>query len=340
LSWTERFVRADADGTGNGTTDANSGANGSWTLAQALTVTTGAQPGHRVNVKAGTYASATTVRATATAGTETSPIWWRGYNTTIGDLDSDHATARPVLTWTGDGRFDINHQFQLFSSMDFSGATSNTGLVRFLANNVTFKRCSVANTNTGSSANASVSNSNNINLIYSSFSAASTTVSFCVQTLNSWFISGCLFSGGVSGLSIAGTTGVANCIFQNTATNGILISGQVATIKDCIFYNTGTNGINNSARSSTLLIENNIFSTMSIGIAYTGSGSRPYGAYRINNAFYSMTSSQESGFGDMPAFDPITLTADPFEDAAAGDFNINSNSGGGLLLRQATIVLP
>jgi hypothetical protein len=36
----------------------------------------------------------------------------------------------------------------------------------------------------------------------------------------------------------------------------------------------------------------------------------------------------------------ISLTADPFVDAAGGDFNLNNTPAGGLAIRQATIVLP
>ena len=46
------------------------------------------------------------------------------------------------------------------------------------------------------------------------------------------------------------------------------------------------------------------------------------------NAYYN---SGWSGFDDE--LDPITLTADPFVDAANGDFNLNADSGGGATLR-------
>lgn len=338
MAWTERYVRADADGSGDGTTDTNTGATGAWTIAQALTVTTGAQPGHRVNVKAGAYSMGTSVTATATAGTAASPIWWRGYNTTIGDLDSDHATARPVFTWTS-GRFDASHGYQVFSSMDFAGSSGVNALLRMLAVNLTLRRCSVENTATSSGSSCVLTNSNNCNLLDCSFDCGS-TATYCVTMLSAWLMMRCRISGGISGLSLGNNSPqVAGCVISNTVTNGILVGSGVLAIKDCIFYDTGDYGINNTAASSGLLISGNVFSTTGTAIAYTGAGDRPYGAYRSDNAFHSITTAQESGFGDMPAFDPITLTADPFTNAASGDFSLNDTAGGGAVLKAATLVV-
>lgn len=59
----------------------------------------------------------------------------------------------------------------------------------------------------------------------------------------------------------------------------------------------------------------------------------------MNNAMYNNTA---GAINNAPtrAIGSITLTADPFVDAAGGDFNINNVAGGGADLRAATIVLP
>jgi hypothetical protein len=54
------------------------------------------------------------------------------------------------------------------------------------------------------------------------------------------------------------------------------------------------------------------------------------------NAFYNNTSGQVSG-GTLN--NSITLTADPFVDAANGDFNIADNYGGGQALRAVNYTL-
>src|SRR3954447_7437305 len=97
MAWTERYVRSDAAGGGDGTTNTNSGANGAWTLAEAVA---NEAAGMRINVRAGTYASTTTSRTFAAAGTTTAPIWWRGFNSTPGDIDSDPTLTKPSLTFT------------------------------------------------------------------------------------------------------------------------------------------------------------------------------------------------------------------------------------------------
>lgn len=57
-----------------------------------------------------------------------------------------------------------------------------------------------------------------------------------------------------------------------------------------------------------------------------------------HNAFYSNTSGHRNGVGASD--NDVELTADPFVDAAASDFNINNDPGGGALLRAATVALP
>lgn len=60
--------------------------------------------------------------------------------------------------------------------------------------------------------------------------------------------------------------------------------------------------------------------------------------YADYNAYYSNTSGEVSGVNNGEH--DITLTANPFVDAANGDFNLNRVTGGGLALRQAPVVLP
>lgn len=78
MALTERYVSSTADGSGNGTSE-----NSPWTLAQALT---NASAGHRVNVKGSFTLSADF--SPSNAGTNQSPIVWRGYQTSIGDLNN------------------------------------------------------------------------------------------------------------------------------------------------------------------------------------------------------------------------------------------------------------
>tara|TARA_R100000458_G_C8277677_1_gene253299 strand:- start:1396 stop:2610 length:1215 start_codon:yes stop_codon:yes gene_type:complete len=77
MAITEKYVAADADGSGDGTS-----AGSPWTLAQAVA---GATSATRVNVKEGTYTLSGTLDVTYD-GTQTDAIIWRGYKTSPGDL--------------------------------------------------------------------------------------------------------------------------------------------------------------------------------------------------------------------------------------------------------------
>jgi len=54
----------------------------------------------------------------------------------------------------------------------------------------------------------------------------------------------------------------------------------------------------------------------------------------INNANFANTSGGYR-FTNVYEFGRINLSADPFTDAAAADFTLNNNAGGGVLLRSA-----
>lgn len=86
MAITERYVRADAAGGGDGTTDTNSGANGAFTWAEMITDINTPRAGYRYNVKAGvgTYSLGATTTITGD-GSTTSPNIIQGFTTTIGD---------------------------------------------------------------------------------------------------------------------------------------------------------------------------------------------------------------------------------------------------------------
>lgn len=84
MAITERYVRADATGGGDGTTDTNSGANGAFTWAEMITDINTPRVGYRYNVKAGAYSLSATTTITGD-GTTTSPNIICGFTTTPGD---------------------------------------------------------------------------------------------------------------------------------------------------------------------------------------------------------------------------------------------------------------
>lgn len=108
MAITERYVTADSDG-GDGTE------GNPWTLTEAFA---NAAAGDRVNIKAGTYSRTTTdTLLVGRAGNVERPTIFRGYNATIGDLDTIGrtngasaliTTNYPVISYSGTFYLDAN----------------------------------------------------------------------------------------------------------------------------------------------------------------------------------------------------------------------------------------
>jgi hypothetical protein len=121
--------------------------------------------------------------------------------------------------------------------------------------------------------------------------------------------------------STDGGSAVANCIAYNNTGDGIQIESihGATTIKNCILVSNGGYGIEKDTRTADETLTYNYFD---------------------NNAFYGNTSGEVSA--NITTLGPnghTTLTADPFTDAAAGDFTINETSGGGADLRTTAVTL-
>ncbi|MFZ9077482.1 MAG: hypothetical protein ACO23H_03040, partial [Alphaproteobacteria bacterium] len=87
MAWTDRYVDASAAGGGTGTSPADP-----WTFGEAISNTAA---GMRVNFKTGTYDTTTNTNVSSIGTTVYQPSWWRGYKTTVGDLDGK-LTASPT----------------------------------------------------------------------------------------------------------------------------------------------------------------------------------------------------------------------------------------------------
>ena len=129
-----------------------------------------------------------------------------------------------------------------------------------------------------------------------------------VEVFNSLFV-----DNGGDGLEITGGGGgveIEQCVFANNTGDGVDVD-HVEICSNSIFYGNGGYAINN---------------TFDL-----------YPSYSPGNAFGN------TGTGDVatgtPTFGDITLTADPFTDAASGDYTINETSGGGAALRAAAVTL-
>ncbi len=124
---------------------------------------------------------------------------------------------------------------------------------------------------------------------------------------------------------------VVNSVFYNCGGYGVHITGEGQVI-GCICHGNTSGGIALSpsyGNESTMAARNILVSNGGYGIHSVTSVT--YGDLDnvFDNAYFNNTSGQALNAN----IDPITLTADPFVDAAAGDFNLNADAGGGDTLR-------
>jgi hypothetical protein len=329
MAWTERYVRADAAGGGDGTTDSNSGANGAWTLAEAITSAVG---GHRVNIKAGTYANTTTTRTFATAGTTTTILWWRGFKTTIGDMDTaSHGTflagtETPAITFTT-GQFSVTGAYQKFSNLDVSSAITTSGAILNTVARTQFTRCRAENSNAGASCNAFRESGGASSLVGCWGKSTSSAPAFRFGG-NYTLSHGCVSEGGSIGFENANSGNVFTfCI----ARNGVVgfRTNNLASYVNVTSVDNSSHGLEIASATSLIPITNALFAkNTGYGINATAStGVNPI----VNCAFWSNTSGQINNILESEMIGPVTETSDPFTDRTGGNYGLVP----GALSRQA-----
>ena len=150
-------------------------------------------------------------------------------------------------------------------------------------------------------------------------------------------ISSIVSNNGDSGveMTLRGTLTVSNSIFANNTTHGCQLNHTGSTIHstNCIYYGNGQDGINSQyitgSNAHNIFVSNGRYGMYAF-FGYTEC---------YQNAFYNNATADTAGAynyfgtGEENQIEKITLTADPFVDAASGDFNLNADSGGGATLR-------
>jgi len=309
MAWAEKYVSVAGGGAHDGSSEANA-----WTLAEAIAAPYAA--GDRVNVKAGTYANTTTTRTFGVAGTTTAPIWWRGYNSTIGDLDADFTTAKPAITFTT-GVFDITGSFHLFSNFDISGAQVTAGQVRIrVGTNSRIDRCRVECTSANSLGKA---------ISLAAVGAGATrcwlkcTSSADVVACPSGFegdVIGCAIINGADGISLEAAlrmTIAFNTFIDQGANAVISNSGSRFWFLNNSVYSPAGDGINLITTIPALaVVANNIFSECGVYGINNATGANSATIFRSNNDFYASGTANETGFGDYPSLSEQTESSSPF----------------------------
>jgi hypothetical protein len=323
MAWTDRYVRDDAAGGGDGTTNTNSGANGAWTLAEAITNVTA---GTRVNVRNGTYSNSTTVRTLAVAGTTSAPIWWRGFNTTIGDIESDNALTKPLIDFTT-GNFVITVAFNYFTNLRFNSAAttaSSPGTVctSSAGNDAAFWGCRF--TNTAANANSYALNlTGQRNLVRACFMTATSSATCLRQATGGGSVFyGNYIGGGNIGVSSGGGASMIANVIDDPASHGISADAGGILANNSI-YSAGGDGIRIASTTAGAIVANNVIANSSgWGINFS-SGTN--GASRLfSNVYRSNTSGEVNQLAEDWRWVETSLGSDPWTNAASDDFSLVS----------------
>lgn len=333
MAWTDRYCIDGGAGLHDGTSEANA-----WSLAEAIAAAVG---GDRINVKAATFANTTTSRTFgdgAGAATTTAPKWWRGYKTTIGDMDGRPTTTRvagtdiPHITFTS-GIVTISGVHQIFSSISFLGtATGSARLVGVTGSKCKFIRCRFENQDTNVSDWAIRASTDGLYFTECWFKATSSANNVAISE-ERIFWDGCVFIGGGNGLMLdAGAQAPAclDCVFDNNGDDAIEVPGNgsvIVLIDSPTIYSPGGHGINiTGAVPCNILIRNPIFSDITgVGKVAVNVVSGSNVPHIVNPLFYNVTTEYGNVTEDLEWFRQDDSSS-PFEDAGSHDFDLASGS--------------
>lgn len=259
----------------------------------------------RINVKAGTYAE-TSARAPTAAGTTALLLWWRGYNTTPGDLDDYSGLAKPLWNCTGSGRYTFAGNFTNYSNIEIACAVANPS-VTISAADVKLHRCKITNT-TANSAACALSLGGTRFVCSCCYLQSTSTATYIVDGANAvanFVFFGTVITGGgigIGNLAQGADLSVMLCKFLSPGGRGIQ-SPQTTGSFRCYattIYGSGSHGIEftGAYTGNGSIINSNFWGVTGYGI--NASGGTTTTIFRAGNDFRSCSSGDENGLGDSP----------------------------------------
>ena len=336
---------ADAGLTADSTTDVDSSA-GPWTLAESLT---NAVAGDRVNVQSDSgYALG--ADAVTNSGTFSQLICFRGYNSTIGDLEGSGwnadgslvTTNFPIITLSGNLSIGASgNHFVLFQNIVFTGSVSGDLVGDTSADHWGALECSFTNTANSASASA-VHGDNGVRLVNCDCECTGAAHDAVVDCDNNAVIHGCRILGLDAGVAILridsgvvldsllrGTSGAGIGILR-TAVVGAGSAGSV--IVGNTFYDLETAiQLPNTAPTGTLFVANNQATDCGEWINNLYSGTANLAIIEVNNRTRDNTTPR-TGVGDGANVGEVTTDTGGIEtdyvDAGSNNFRLISAAPG------------
>ena len=276
----------------------------------------------------------------------------KGYDTTRGDLDqSIYSTNRPKLTFTGtsvyaltlsSGTWQLRNFIIDVDSSSGSSGINTTSSVPFIYNVTVDNYDNIGLTLAGSGLG-----------LYGEITGGTSNATFGISAVNSAIIFGSYVHDGAG----VGIKGASIAIMENN-----IVANQSGATSDCYqmtgpvnnppmiknntAYNCGRNGIGILGVSTpTIMIGNIMVNNAAYGLSVSSTSVTV--PYQDSNAFYNNTSGNKQNVTSrasqgsanppyLPAND-VTLSGDPFTNAAGGDFSLNNTAGAGASLRNSSV---
>jgi len=294
-----------------------------WTPLAKITNATGYSA--RVNVKSGTYSSATSITLLSPANVG-KVVLFRGYNTTAGDLDNvANPGTHPSLSFSSTASLTLPAYTRL-ENIDVTTSGTANPLISVNGLGVMMTRCRVTATSGAITINGAGFNAWSCYL-----STTSTTVTNTACQANGGLptFTQCVFQGGLYSSALSYQGAFLECVLKNPTSHHILsnAASQGSIFHRCTFYNSGTSSDALYINSNIQYIAVNfcIFDTIkryAVNVPDTS-----FVQFRLaGNDYSSITSGQLNGVYESYQHAAITESASPFTSSSTNDFTLVSTS--------------
>lgn len=303
-------------------------------IASPALATAHAVGGNTIHIKSGTYSI--TSASTNVASGCLAPAAGSGINQVTrilgyGTTRNDYGTP-PVLQASGISTFTLLtvlvHTRVVNITFDGNSRTSSRGVNATGTGTIVYL-CTATNCTNSGFTGASAANI----FIACTATGCSTNPAFTSTTAIACY--GCVAaSNTVTGFNNL-TNGAYNVASNNSGASSVGFAyGSTSLLSNCTAYNNGSHGFSQGNTTGSVLV--NCLSVSNGGYAFYSSSATGSATF-LNWATYNNTSGVNSPnlTANCLYVNSVTLTADPFTDAAGGDFSLNTVAGGGAACRAA-----
>lgn len=258
MAYTEKYVTSAAGGGGDGSL------GNPWTLTEAFA---NAVAGDRVNIQsdAGYNIAGGTI---SNAGTVTSYVCFRGYNSIIGDLENQGRNSNTTLNTSNFPTITTSalitpSAYSLFQNLIITGSVSGALLSSTSIDFVSIVSCKIENTLNNTAARAVILD-NGASFINCDIVSEQTSHNILIQADARTYIDSCRIKGTSSTatlVSIPDGIASSSAFMGGASAIGLLLeqmTGAFQVVSNCTFYGLGVAiSTPNSAQTEPLYLKNN-----------------------------------------------------------------------------------